>query len=190
MTQNAEAKANLDHLEPFIDRAHIALRVAELGVQIRGDMVGKDPVFLVVLKGGFVFAADLMRALDHTVPVAFTNARPCAHLPIFSREDEDLLRGKDIWVVDALLDQGHSAMRLMQGLQPLQPTSIQFAVLLHKTVERAEKIPVRYVGFEVPDTRLVGYGLDENQQFRGMRNLYAWWPYAQAIRADEPEEFL
>ncbi|MEG3638429.1 phosphoribosyltransferase [Magnetococcus sp. PR-3] len=190
MTQRAEAKANLDHLEPFIDKEHIAQRVAELGVQIREDMVGKDPVLLVVLKGGFVFGADLMRALDHTVPVAFTTSRPCEHIPMFTQEDKVLLEGKDIWVVDTLLDQGHSAMRLMKGLEPLKPSSIQFVVMLHKTVERAEKIPVRYVGFEVPDTRLVGYGLDEKQQFRGMRNLYAWWQYETSLNADEPEALL
>nr|CRH08089.1 Putative hypoxanthine phosphoribosyltransferase (htp) [Candidatus Magnetococcus massalia] len=191
MTQQDDAKALLSHLEPFIEQEQILLRVAELAQQIEAEMEGQDPMILVVLKGGFIFAADLIRAMQHSVPVAFTLARSSHEGPLMMDQgDLEMIKGKDLWIVDGLLDGGESAQHLMEALAPHEPASIGFVILLHKTVDGRQPIPVRCIGFEVPDTRLVGYGLDESQQYRGLKGIYSWWTKGRATNPDEPEALI
>lgn len=150
-------------------------RIAELARQLDADLAGRDAVMLVVLKGGFFFAADLVRAMTVPVPLVFATPRAeGAPLLALGGTDRRLVAGRLVVVVDALLDRGGSMARLLEALHPLHPAEVRLAILLHKSVGLKEPLPVQYLGFEVPDVRLVGYGLDEGQEFRSLPAVYAW----------------
>lgn len=166
-----------DHLTLLIDAEHLRQCVADMAQQIQADLSSlppeEEPTLVVVLKGGAVFGMDLLRALNRSMPVVFITARDVPSL--LSPQDKALLHKRPLIIADALMDSGGSLRRLYQWLQPFQPRSIHLAVLLHKTVSHAEPLVVNYLGFEVPDVRLVGYGLDEEQCFRGLPAIYSWW---------------
>lgn len=167
----------------LIDEASLRERIAELAAQMDADLLARDAVLVVALKGGFLFAADLVKAMASPPPVVFAAPRADGGLTCLSPSDRLLIKGRTVVVVDALLDQGGSLRRLTAQLQELEPAEVRYAVLLHKTVWQAgvDPLPVHYLGFEVPNVRLVGYGLDEGQEFRGMPAIYAWRrdsPYA------------
>lgn len=160
----------------LIDADHLQQRIQELARQMEEVFVHEEPVLVIVLKGGFLFGADLIKALHRPWPMAFVSGR--ASDPVMAPEDQAMIRGRSLILVDTLLDQGGSQHRLRAWLARFAPKVVQVAVLLHKTVGSAP-MAVDYVGYEVPDVRLVGYGLDEEQHHRGLPAVYAW-------RAAEP----
>ena len=170
--------APFDHLTLLIDTDHLKQAVKAIAQQIQADMAmlpdAEEPVLVVVLKGGAVFGMDLLRAIRRSIPVVFISrtGRVDIHM---TPTDQALLRGRHLIVADTLMDSGDSLSLLCQWLQTLQPASIRVAVLLHKTVGHADPLVIDYLGYEVPDVRLVGYGLDEDERFRGLPNLYTWW---------------
>ena len=171
--------APFEHLTLLIDADYLRQGVAAMAGQINEDLAAlppeEEPTMVVVLKGGVVFGADLLRALNRPMPVVFLAARSIDPGVLVSEGDRALLSGRDLIIVDTLMDSGGSLRRLCQWLEPFQPKSIRLAVLLHKTVSDAEPLVVNYLGFEVPDVRLVGYGLDEDQKYRGLPAVYTWW---------------
>ena len=171
--------APFDHLTLLIDTDHLKQGVKAMAQQMQADLEAipaaeKEPVLVVVLKGGVVFGMDLLRALRRPMPVVFV-PRVGQFSATIAEADQALLRGRHLIVADALMDSGNSLRLLYQWLETLHPLSIRLAVLLHKTVGHAEPVEVHYLGYEVPDVRLVGYGLDEEEQFRGLPALYTWW---------------
>ena len=170
----------LENFTVLIDAEHLRQRVAELADGIEADLAAagageREPVLVVVLKGGMVFGVDLLRALNRPIPVAFVSGLREPGGVVMSAEDQALIRGRDLIIADALMDSGGSVRRLRDWLAGFSPRSVRLAVLLHKTVSDPEPIRVDYLGFEVPDLRLVGYGLDEHQRFRGLPAVYSWW---------------
>ncbi|MBF0447330.1 MAG: hypothetical protein HQL67_03930 [Magnetococcales bacterium] len=179
-------KQTLERLSLLIDRTHLRQGIREMAQRIDQDFpdVGSmesEPLMVVVLKGGFIFAADLLTFMNRPVPVIFAAPRMVDGAVMMSREDESLIAGRNLIVVDILLDSGISQKRLCDSLRTHNPASIRLAVLLHKTVAETEDLAIDYLGFEVPDVRLVGYGLDENQRFRGMDGIYTWWTPGKRI---------
>lgn len=162
----------------LIDTDHLKQGVKAIAQQIQADMealpAANEPVLVVVLKGGVVFGMDLLRALRRPMPVVFA-PRSGQFAETIPETDQALLRGRHLIVADALMDSGTSLRLLYQWLETLHPLSIRLAVLLHKTVGNAEPLEIHYLGYEVPDVRLVGYGLDEEEQFRGLPAVYTWW---------------
>lgn len=171
--------APFDHLTVLIDAEHLQQGVKAMAAQINTDLAPlspeEEPILVVVLKGGAVFGMDLLKALRRPMPVVFIAARSVDPDFLVAQEDKALLRGHHILVADALMDSGGSLKRLHRWLQSFNPLSIRLAVLLHKTVCHAEPLVINYLGYEVPDVRLVGYGLDEEQRFRGLPAVYTWW---------------
>jgi hypoxanthine phosphoribosyltransferase len=171
----------LDRLNLLIDDSHLRQAVLEMAQRIDADFPeskeGQDlePVMVVVLKGGFIFAADLLTFIKRPIPVIFVTPRLAEWSTMMSPQDQEMIKGRDLIVVDLLLDSGASQKRLCETLQSHEPASIHLAILLHKTVEKSEELVVDYLGFEVPDVRLVGYGLDEDQRYRGLAGIYTWW---------------
>lgn len=154
-------------------------RIKEMAVQIRGEMAAEfaapqEPIMVVMLKGGFLFAADLLRAIRSPMPVVFIAGRESSPDLLVSVEDQQLLVNRHLLVVDLLLDEGSGMRRLLSWLQGLSPASIRLAILLHRSVGQIDPEPVDFLGFEVPNVRLVGYGLDESQRFRGMSGIHSW----------------
>lgn len=176
-----------EQFTPFIDGEEIARRISELAAQIDADLAGKKPTMVVALKGGATFAMDLLRALETEMPVVYAMPRKKDGECRFSKSDKKLVKGRDLIVVDGLLDSGGSAGRMVDYLEGLKPASLVLAVLLHKTVSDAMDLPVRYLAFEVPDVRLVGYGLDEGQLYRGLPGILTWPRTGEELVEDEDE---
>jgi hypoxanthine phosphoribosyltransferase len=164
-------------MKPLIDAGMIADRVAELGRTITHDFLGKDLVIVPVLKGSYVFAADLLRQIDLDVAVDFLAVRS------YGDEQEssgvvqittDLSRsieGKHVILVEDIVDTGLTASYLYQNLATRQPASLKLASLLHKPARTRVPVEIDYLGFTVDDVFIVGYGLDYGQKFRNLPYL-------------------
>ncbi|MBF0175983.1 MAG: hypothetical protein HQL63_03925 [Magnetococcales bacterium] len=163
-----------EHFTLLIDPQHLQERVVELASQIEADMAGLDPVLVVILKGGILFGVDLLRAMKQPWPVVFLPRRPPKTPDWITLEDQKLLHGRNLVVVDGILDDGNSLSLLLQRLQFLAPASVRLGVLLHRTVSHALPLPITWVGFEVPHLRVTGYGLDEGERFRGLPGIFTW----------------
>jgi len=153
-------------------REQIARRVAELGHEISRDYDGRDLVLLGVLKGSVVFLADLMRAI--TVPHRFDLIRASSYgsatvssgCVAISRRCELPLAGCDVLIVEDILDSGRTIAALCREMEQSGACSVALCVLLSKQRERDVIVEPRYVGFEIPDRFVVGYGLDYGERYR------------------------
>lgn len=179
----------LNNLTVLIDAQHLQQGVSDIAGRIDAELEAKedpdsqDPILVVVLKGGVFFGVDLLKTLRRPIPLAFVHARSDGQGVVMTSDDQALLRGRELIVVDALMDTGGSLRRLCLWLQEtVHPASIRLAVLLHKTVSDPEPVRIDFLGFEVPDVRLVGYGLDEEQRFRGLPAVYTWWKPTEVPR--------
>jgi hypoxanthine phosphoribosyltransferase len=159
-------------LEPLITEAQIAARVRELGKQISADYRGKTVHLVCVLKGAYTFLADLTRAMDVPVTLDFLAVSSYGKGKTSSGEvqltkDLDVsLAGRDVIVVEDIADTGLTLNYLLTMLRSRQPATLKVAAFLSKPSRREIDVPVHYVGFEVPDRFVVGYGLDADQRYR------------------------
>ena len=172
-------------IKPLIDAETIATRVADLGRRITQDYLGKELVVVPVLKGSYVFAADLVRHIDLDVTIDFLGVRSYGNQQQSSgvvQITSDLSRsieGKHVILVEDIIDTGLTASYLLENLVTRQPASIKVAALLHKPSRTCVPLRIDYLGFTVDDVFLVGYGLDYGQKFRNL-------PYL-AVVTDEHE---
>lgn len=159
-------------LEPLITEAEIAARVRELGKQISADYRGKTVHLVCVLKGAYTFLADLARAIDVPVTLDFLAVSSYGKGKTSSGEvqltkDLDVsLAGRDVIVVEDIADTGLTLNYLLTMLRSRQPATLKVAAFLSKPSRREIDVQVDYVGFEVPDRFVVGYGLDADQRYR------------------------
>ena len=164
-------------LDVLLDAEKIAARVRELGAQISADYRGRVPHLVGILKGAWVFLADLIRHLDLEVTVDFMGIESYGMGTSSSGEvkiTKDLdtsIEDRDVLVVEDILDTGRTFHFLQGVLLAHKPKSLKLVALLDKTSRRI--IPVRpdYVGFEIPDLFIVGYGLDYAQKYRQLRDV-------------------
>jgi hypoxanthine phosphoribosyltransferase len=160
------------NLEILIDARQIASRIRELGEQISNDYRGGTPHLVGVLMGAWVFMADLIRNLSVEATVDFLGIQSYLAGTTSSGEvkiTKDLDRsiaGRDVLVVEDILDTGRTYHYLQGVLAAHQPNSVKLVALLDKTARRVVPVEADYVGFPIPDVFVVGYGLDYNQQFR------------------------
>lgn len=163
-----------DIAEILIPEAEIQAKVRELGRAISRDYAGKDLVLISVLRGGFVFLADLCRVI--TLPVTIDvmavssygpDARPLGVVKILKDLDESVT-DREILVVEDVIDTGLTLSYLLRNLEPRAPASLKVCVLLDKPARRIVDLPIAYRGFEVPDKFVVGYGLDYRQLYRNL----------------------
>ncbi len=163
-----------DIAEILIPEAEIQAKVRELGRAISRDYAGKDLVLISVLRGGFVFLADLCRVI--TLPVTIDvmavssygpDARPLGVVKILKDLDESVT-DREILVVEDVIDTGLTLSYLLRNLEPRGPASLKVCVLLDKPARRIVDLPIAYRGFEVPDKFVVGYGLDYRQRYRNL----------------------
>ena len=160
--------------EVLVSEADLQAKVRELGERISSDYAGKDLVLISVLKGGFIFLADLCRAI--TLPVTIDvmavssygpGARPLGVVKILKDLDESIT-GREVLVVEDVIDTGLTLSYLLRNLQPRAPASLNVCVLLDKRARRIADLPIAYRGFEIPDKFVVGYGLDLAQRYRNL----------------------
>lgn len=162
---------------PLIGAEQIALRVTQLGEQISCDFAGKHLVLLVVLKGGILFAADLMRRLAVPVVLEFIRVRSYEGMEStrsvdFLQLPEGALTGKHVLILEDISDTGHSAAAVKEWVQAQHPASSALCVLLDKPSRRECPLIPEYVGFTIEDHFAVGYGLDYEQAYRELPAVY------------------
>lgn len=160
-------------------RGDIRRRVEELGRAITSDYTGREPVLVSVLKGGTMFLADLFRRIDLPVRVDFMAisrygdaAESLGRVRILMDIEADLA-GRDVVLVEDIVDTGLTLSYLLGTLRARGPASIAVCTLLDRSVRRIAPVSVRYVGFDCPDRFVVGYGLDHHERYRNLRDIYA-----------------
>jgi hypoxanthine phosphoribosyltransferase len=166
-------------LEPklHIHRDRIRDRVAELGRQIAADHPDGSLVLLGVLKGSFVFLADLARAIPRPVRIEFLGVQSYGDGTTSSgavQITQDLttpVDGSDVVIVEDIVDTGLTAHFLIQQLSARQARSVQLCSLLHKPARCKREVPIDYLGFTIEDVFVVGYGLDWAQQYRNLPDI-------------------
>ena len=152
----------------------IQARVKALGVQIAAEYAGKSLVLLCVLKGSFVFAADLARAIDLPLRVEFLGVRSYGDDTRSSgvvQITQDLTRpivGDHLLIVEDIVDTGLTLSYLREQLLARMPASVKVCALLHKPSRTVRPVEIDYLGFTVADVFVVGYGLDHAEQFRNL----------------------
>jgi len=163
-----------ERLVEMISADQIRARTKELGKQISEDYKDKDLVFVSVLKGSFIFAADLIREVDITCRIDFLGVRSYGAGTETSgvvQITNDLSRpiaDKDVVIVEDIVDTGLTIAHLMDLFRTRNPRSVKVCSLLHKPARARVQVPVDYLGFTIEDKFVVGYGLDFDEKYRNL----------------------
>jgi hypoxanthine phosphoribosyltransferase len=170
-------------------REDIRRRVQELGRTITRDYVGREPVVVSVLKGGAIFLADLIRAIDlplqtHLMAISRYGeaTESLGRVRILLDIDVDLT-GRDVLLVEDIVDTGLTSRYLLSVLLGRGPASVELCTLLDKSVRRIVPLSPRYAGFDCPDRFVLGYGLDLNERYRNLPDILQV-DDLEALRAD------
>ena len=163
-----------DVSEILLSQEQLEQRVAQLGAEITRDFAGRAPLFVGVLKGCFVFMADLMRHVDLPCSIDFmavssygSGTKTTGAVKIIKDLNQDI-EGKDIILVEDILDSGVTLHYLTEYLSVRKPATITIATLMDKPSRRKAPVYARYSGFEIPDAFVVGYGLDYDERYRNL----------------------
>ena len=157
----------------LISAEEIQRKVSEMGRQISADYAGKEPVFVGVLKGCFIFMSDLMRnvdincTMDFLAVSSYSGTSTTGAVKINKDLSEDI-EGRDVIIVEDILDSGITLSYLKGYLLNRKPASIKIATLMDKPARRRAEVYADYSCFEVPDAFVVGYGLDYNEKYRNL----------------------
>lgn len=163
--------------ETSIPEAEILERVKRVAEQINKDMAGKNPLFLAVLNGSFIFAADLMRFINILSEISFVKlasyegTTSTGEIKEVIGLNEDI-SGRDVIIVEDIVDTGSTMKRMLETLGTRNPRSLHICTLLLKPGKLAVPLNVEYVAMEIPNDFIVGYGLDYDQQGRSLRDIY------------------
>ncbi len=162
----------------LIPRTTIQERVATLARRITRDYAASDPIFIGVLNGAVFFFTDLIRALDIPVRIDFVRAASygaameSSGKVVFSKGVEIAIRNEPVVLVEDIVDTGLTLQRMMEHLRALGPASLKVCALIDKAERRQVPVFIDYCGFRIPEGFLVGYGLDFNERYRTLPDLY------------------
>ncbi|HJR02862.1 MAG TPA: hypoxanthine phosphoribosyltransferase [Methylomirabilota bacterium] len=161
--------------EILVDREAIHAEVARLAAQISADYADRPAHLIGVLKGSAIFLSDLMRSLTVPVTVDFISVVPYGPGPVTAsgvvriRKDlDEPIEGRDIIVVEGICASGRTLAYLLRNFQTRNPASVRVCALLAKRCARPEGLTLHYVGREIPDVFVVGYGLDRDERYRNL----------------------
>jgi hypoxanthine phosphoribosyltransferase len=171
----------MDHLEPLIPADRIAVRIAEMGHEIRTAFGDGPIVCMGVLKGSFVFMADLVRAIPGDVRVEFLGVSSYHGTQSTGvvRITHDLplsIESQNVLVVEDIVDTGLTLDFLLRTMHVRNPRVLKVAALLDKPSRRKVEVPVDFVGFTIPDAFVVGYGLDLDERYRALPYVGVYKP--------------
>lgn len=170
-----------DLIELIVGTEALQARVAELGAQLAADYAGRAPVLVGVLKGATVFVSDLGRAINLPVEFDFMavssygNATQSSGIVRITKDLDSIIEGRDVILVEDIVDSGMTLRYLREYLARRNPASLAICTLLDKQVARKADVQVEYVGFQIPDAFVVGYGLDYAERYRNL-------PYIGVLR--------
>ena len=160
--------------EVLIDQDALQRRIAELGEEISADYTGRDLLLVGVLKGAVFFMADLMRNLtipceiDFMAISSYGDSTDSSGVVRILKDLDINIEGRDVLVVEDIIDSGLTLSYLMRNLEAREPASLEICALLTKPERREIEVPVRYVGFEIPNRFVIGYGLDFGERYRNL----------------------
>ena len=172
----------------LLSAEQIAERVAELGAAISADYAGREVILVTVLRGGLFFLSDLCRAVADPLRVDFMaissyGAREQGGGVRITKDLDEDIEGKDVLIVEDIIDTGLTLNYLLGVLRSRGPRSLQVAVLLDRDQRRIADVPISYRGFHMPDTFVVGYGLDIRGRYRNL-------PYVGVAKPEAYEQVL
>ena len=167
-----------DNYKVLISEEKIQQRLKELGEQITADFVGKRPILIGILNGSFVFLADLIRYINTDLEVDFIRIssygdgrESSGHIKILKPLSADI-NGRAVLVVEDIVDSGLSIQFLRKMLEAFNPSYLRFVTLLNKPEKKIVPVQIDYIGFDIEDKFVVGYGLDDGQIKRNLRSIY------------------
>lgn len=172
-------------MRTLINAETIAERVEQLGRQITEDYAGRSLIVVPILKGSFMFAADLVRHIDLPLEIDFLGLRSyegteSSGVVQITNDLTRSIEGKEVLLVEDIVDTGLTMAYLFENLETRHPSSIRLAALLHKTARTQTPIPIDYLGFRIDDVFVVGYGLDHAQRHRNL-------PYLAVLEGEETQ---
>jgi len=167
MVKNSEIKV-------LIDEKSLKSNVRKLGKKITQDYKDRRPVLIAILKGSFIFVADICRCIK--IPVIFDfmavssygNARASSGIVRITKDLDTNIEGKDVIIIEDIIDSGRTLNYLIKNLEARNPKSIEVCALLDKNVPRKKQNDVKYKGFDIPDKYVIGYGLDIGEKYRNL----------------------
>ncbi|UCC61153.1 MAG: hypoxanthine phosphoribosyltransferase [Dehalococcoidia bacterium] len=172
-----EGETHLSQLSTLITKEEIENRVAELAAEIREDYLGKNPLLLGILKGSFVFMSDLIRKLNIPLEIEFirlssygAGKEPSNRIRLVHGINVPL-KDRHVLIIEDIVDTGLTVRYLHDYLNRKRPSSIKLCTLFDKPSRRVVDVTVDYLGFKVPDTFVVGYGIDFDEKFRYLPDL-------------------
>jgi len=177
---SARASSDPELGDVLVTAEELQRRVAELGAQISQDYEGRSLLLVGVLKGAVFFLSDLMRYIDVPVEVDFMavasygSATDSSGVVRILKDLDAAIEGRDVLIVEDIVDSGLTLQYLMRNLGSRNPASLEVCALLTKPERRKVDLPTRYVGFEIPNRFVVGYGLDYGERHRNL-------PYVAAL---------
>jgi hypoxanthine phosphoribosyltransferase len=162
---------------PYLSEQEIQDRINQLAIQISADYEGKNPLFIGILNGSFMFASDLYKNITTPSTISFIKlvsykGTTSTGTVITSIGLEENLQDKDIIIIEDIVDTGKTMSTFIPSLQQLQPASIRICTLLHKPDALQFPLSLDYVGFNIPDKFVVGYGLDYDGYGRNSREIF------------------
>jgi hypoxanthine phosphoribosyltransferase len=158
----------------LVEEDELKRRVAELGAEISRDYAGRDLVMIGVLKGAVLFLADLMRELEVPCEIDFMavssygSATDSSGVVRILKDLDASIAGRDALLVEDIVDSGLTLHYLLKNLKARDPRSLEVVALLTKPERRRIDLPIKYVGFEIPNRFAIGYGLDHGQRYRNL----------------------
>ncbi len=158
----------------LLSEEELKRRVQEIGAKITADYVGKEILLICVLRGSYIFTADLSRAIDLPCLIDFMavssygKGTSSSGQVMITKDLSEHIEGKHVIVVEDILDSGNTLSYLLQLLQARKPASLRLCTLLDKPDRRVKPITVDYGGFQIPDEFVVGYGLDYAEKYRNL----------------------
>ena len=161
-----------------ISEAEIKQRIHELGARINKDMEGKNPLFLSVLNGAFMFTPDLMREITIPCEISFVKLTSYEGVISTGKVKEVIglnvdISGRDIIIVEDIIDTGRTMRQMLDTLTLRNPASIRICTLFVKPEKLEEQINIDYSCFSIPNDFIVGFGLDYDQQGRNLKEIYS-----------------
>ena len=173
----AQVKLHDKIFRPFISSSEIASQIKKVALKLNEDFYGEPVLFVGVLNGAFRFVADLMNDIDLECEVSFVKLASYSGTQSHEKVSKligfnESLEGRNIVVVEDIVDTGNTLVKIMEELNGLNPKQVKIATLLYKPDAYKKDIPVDYVGIEIPNDFIVGYGLDYDGLGRNLNDIY------------------